>query len=302
MMYEPFSKRLKKQEAAQKDVYTYDEIPEKLRVQVSHIWDSAIGDANSTAWDSINLTMSKILGVRNLTDVEYYNSRQHCYEFLQSCSDGEALDIIECSFVTLIEQYPGYTSAHIKFSGIDQDVEDAIKELNYWFKDNSVGYEFVERQIIRIDQTHLHQEVIKPAITLLFEEEFEGAAEEFLNAHGYYRKGEYKNALAEALKAFESTMKTICDKKGFTYNKGSDTAQRLINVLFENNLIPEYLRNHFSGLRNTLEAGLPTVRNKQAGHGQGSDSIKVEPYFVEYAINLAATNIVFLIKAYKESK
>jgi len=39
-----------------------------------------------------------------------------------------------------------------------------------------------------------------------------------------------------------------------------------------------------------------------AGHGQGAVTVKVEPYFVEYALNLAASNIVLLINAYREVK
>ncbi|MEK4711198.1 STM4504/CBY_0614 family protein, partial [Bacillus sp. FSL R10-2780] len=252
-------------------------------------------------WKFINETLSKELGLFNLTDERFREPNEHCHDFLLSCTHEQAIDIIELSLVVLNVAASNYSNYEREKYKITQSAESAIKEINYWFKDNNVGYEFTNGEIIRIDQTHMHEEVVKPAITLLFEEDFQGAAEEFLKAHSHYRKGDYKNALVEALKSFESTMKTICDKKGYTYNKGSDTAQKLITILFDNNLIPEYLRNHFSGLRNTLEAGLPTVRNKQAGHGQGTESIKVEPYFVEYAINLAATNIVFLIKAYKES-
>ncbi|NSL68295.1 STM4504/CBY_0614 family protein [Bacillus toyonensis] len=302
-IFETFSKRLKKAQQKQtNDVYVYDKVPEKLRVQIIHIWTSAIGMKDTESWEFINQTLSKELGLFNLTPDRYLDSVKRCQNFLLSCTDEEAIDMIELSFIVIHKVVRNYDDYEIRHLGITQSADKAIEELNYRFKDNGVGYEFTNGELIRIDQTHMHEEVIKPAITLLFEQDFEGAAEEFLNAHKFYRKGDYKNALVEALKSFESTMKTICDKKGYTYNKGSDTAQKLITVLFDNNLIPEYLRNHFSGLRNTLEAGLPTVRNKQAGHGQGAESVKVEPYFVEYAINLAATNIVFLIKAYKESK
>ncbi|MED0939593.1 hypothetical protein P4T37_23130 [Bacillus mobilis] len=302
-MYETFSKRAKKRTGQLKDVYTYDTVPERLRIQTIHIWNQAIGDDNNQIWSVVNQIMSKELGLFNLTNGKYHSPFQRCIEFLQTCTDTEAIDIIELSFIIQKEHYEKYgwnTSNY--YRGKTQSLDEAIEELNYWFKDNNLGYEFTNGELIRIDQTHMHEEVVKPAITLLFEEDFEGPAEEFLNAHKAYRKGDFKNALVEALKSFESTMKTICDKKGYTYNKGRDTAQKLITVLLDNNLIPEYMSKHFSGVRNTLEGGLPTVRNKQAGHGQGAESIKVEPYFVEYAINLAATNIVFLIKAYKESK
>ena len=50
----------------------------------------------------------------------------------------------------------------------------------------------------------------------------------------FQSKGDNKNAILEAGKAFESTMKTICDKQGYTYDKAKDTAQKLITIL-ENN-------------------------------------------------------------------
>ncbi|PEF77690.1 STM4504/CBY_0614 family protein [Bacillus toyonensis] len=303
-MYETFSKREKKRMGQVKDVYIYDKIPDRLRVQVIHIWGQAIGESDFT-WGTINQIMSKELGEFNLTE-ENCKPKKHCIDFLLSCKDIYAIDIIELSFCILKEQYEkGAISIDpflLDLLKIGQSFDEAIKELNHWFKDNSIGYEFINGEIIRIDQTYMHEEVVKPAINLLFEEDFEGAAEEFLNAHKAYRKDDYKTALVEALKSFESTMKTICDKRNLTYNKASDTARKLITILFENNIIPGYLNNHFTSLRTTLESGLPTVRNKQAGHGQGSESVKVDPYFVEYAINLAATNIILLVKAYKESK
>ena len=40
-------------------------------------------------------------------------------------------------------------------------------------------------------------------------------------------------------------------------------------------------------------------RNKVSGHGQGKTSIDVPCSFAQYALNLAATNIVFLVESYK---
>lgn len=51
-----------------------------------------------------------------------------------------------------------------------------------------------------------------------------------------------------------------------------------------------------------LETGLPVVRNKKAGHGQGSTVEPISDEFAEYALNLAATNIVLLVGMYKRKK
>lgn len=69
---------------------------------------------------------------------------------------------------------------------------------------------------------------------------------------------------------------------------------RMINILESNNFYPTYMSSHMAGLRTTLETGIPVVRNKNAGHGQGSTVISISDEFAECALNLVATNIVLL--------
>ena len=98
-----------------------------------------------------------------------------------------------------------------------------------------------------------------------------------MQAHEHYRKGNNKDAIVNAQNAFESTMKAICDQRGWDYGTERATASKIIDVLFKNNLIPSEMQSHFTALRSTLESGLPTVRNQpgQGGHGQGSDVVEV---------------------------
>ena len=67
-----------------------------------------------------------------------------------------------------------------------------------------MGYEFANSQIITIDSTFLHKTAVKPALKILFEEGFEGAEDEIRNAYERRRKGDNKNAILEAGKAFEN--------------------------------------------------------------------------------------------------
>lgn len=180
--------------------------------------------------------------------------------------------------------------------------DQAIIELNNRFKQHNLGYEFINGEIIRIDNKVLHQEVIKPALRLLSEEGFEGAEEEFRKAFEYRRKGDNRNAILEAGKSFESTMKTICDRKGYVYDRAKDTAKSLISILERNAFYQSYMSAHVTNLRTTLETGLPVVRNKNAGHEQGSTIVPVSDEFAEYALNLATTNIVLLVKIYMNTK
>jgi hypothetical protein len=205
--------------------------------------------------------------------------------------------LIELSFLlvdTGIRKLDPYERSHL----VSPDA--AIGELNGRFREHGIGYEFVNGEIIRIDSKYLHAEAVKPALNLLHggRRQFLGPLQEFLAAHERHREGKEKEAIQEALKAFESTMKAICDARKWSYDKKKATAKDLIQVIFDNHLIADYLQSHFTALRSVLEAGVPTVRNKTAGHGQGGTPTSVPPYVAAYALHLAASNIVLLVEAH----
>jgi hypothetical protein len=209
------------------------------------------------------------------------------------------LDLIELTFRYLDEiipkllQDPQYSG---ELKGI-QPPEDAINELNDRFHEHTIGYQYNNGQIVRVDSGFIHAEVVVPALSLLSSQHFKGAEQEFRNAHEHYRKKEYKDAIVDALNAFESTMKIICDECGWSYDKG--TAKELIDVVLKNELVPKYLQNHLSGLNSVLVGGVATVRNKTSGHGQGTQLIIVPEYLAAYVLHLTASNIVLLVEAYK---
>ena len=176
------------------------------------------------------------------------------------------------------------------------DCDDAIKELNRRFKEHGVGYQFTNGQIVRIDSEFAHTEIVKPALRLLGQKQYAGAQQEFLKAHEHYRKGNAKESLNECLKAFESIMKTICDKRRWNYSKNA-TSKPLIQVCFDNGLIPSFWQSHYSSLRNLLESSVPTGRNKLSGHGQGTTPEAVPDHLVAYMLNMTASAIVFLAEA-----
>ncbi len=142
----------------------------------------------------------------------------------------------------------------------------------------------------------IHTEIVKPALRLLGQKQYAGAQQEFLKAHEHYRKGNAKEALNECLKAFESVMKAICDKRGWSYSNNA-TSKPLIQVCFDNGLIPSFWQSHYSSLRNLLESSVPTGRNKLSGHGQGTTPEAVPDHLVAYMLNMTASAIVFLAEA-----
>ena len=120
--------------------------------------------------------------------------------------------------------------------------------------------------MVRIDSELLHQEVIKPALHLLNGPQFAGAEKEFLKAHKHYREQEFEDTISESLKALESTLKVICKQKGWSFIE-RDTASKLIQIVFDNGLIPTYLQSQFNSLRSLLVSGVPTMRNRDSSHG-----------------------------------
>lgn len=177
----------------------------------------------------------------------------------------------------------------------------AIDELNHRFREHGAGYQYESGKMIQVDSQWIHSEVVKSALSMLSDPMYEGANEEFLRAHDHYRAERYKECLNDCLKAFESSIKAICETRGWTYNDG-DTISHLIRIIFDKELIPAFMQSHFSGLRSTLEAGVPTLRNKLSGHGQGSKEVTVPEYMAAYALHLTASNILLLAKANDEMK
>jgi len=303
-IYETFSKRMKRlSNHGQTDVYQYDELPRAFRVQLIHIWTDAIGPVqykgkfSSQRWSEIQNTMAREKGVFSLGKADEHPFQQ-CQAFLLQANTEDALDLIEITFRVIDRAVRRLPLLNRRDTNITQDPDEAIKELNHRFREHGIGYQFESGELMRVDSQFVHAEVVKPALALLHEAGFKGAQEEFLKAHDHYRHGRSKEAIAEALKAFESTMKAICAARKWPY-PATATAKALIDILFEKELIPAPMQSHFTALRTTLEAGLPTVRNKTSGHGQGAQPVVIPDYMAAYALHLAATNIVMLVQAHK---
>lgn len=302
-VFDLFSKRQKKLRGEIPDVFTYDEIPQTLRVRIVHIIRDAIGEDSYTShndaakvYEFIQQTLCREYGLFKLTDGYNEGFQGQVLNFLLKTTETDkAIDVVELSFKyidrIIREDYQNYsyrTNPSIK-------PDDAISELNERFKEEGVGYSFECGEIIRIDSTYIHSEVTKPTISLLWNKKFLGANEEYLKAHEHYRHGRNKECLAECLKAFESTLKIICKENEWII-KQTDTSKKLIQICFQNGLVPSFTQNQFTSLQNLLESGIPTIRNKLGGHGQGQTPQKVDDEMTRYGLNLTGTNIIFLIE------
>lgn len=297
-----YSKRRKRERGEIPDVYQYTDIPNALRVQIVHIWTSAFGEPAD--WNKVPQLFQQIhdalcreYGVFSLTERREPVFDKVANFMLQSTDAEQVLDVVELSFRVLdtIVRQSSYD-----FHGTEQP-DDAIAELNARFREHGVGFQYESGQLVRVDSQIIHTEVVRPALRFLSGKDFKGANQEFLSAHEHYRNRKFKECLNDCLKAFESTMKSICAKRGWPHQP-TDTAKPLLDAIFQQGLIPSFMQSHFTGLRSTLEAGVPTVRNKLGGHGQGTVQVAVPEFLAAYALHLTATNILLLVQAEKELK
>ncbi|MYN68209.1 MAG: hypothetical protein F4X11_24860 [Acidobacteria bacterium] len=307
-----FSKRQMKLRGDVPDVYSYDVLPEPLKVQIVHIVLGALGNPQEyyssvqyedsqvrATYKAIVDILCREYGVFRLPEEHHdHGERMYLQElvnfFLQEKNVERSLDVVELCFRVIDQGTRDWR--YMRRSNASGVADDALREINERFQEHGVGYCFQNGRIVRIDSQLIHSEVVKPALTLLSGKHYAGAQQEFLNAHEHYRAGKAKEALNECLKAFESTMKTVCDRQGWTYEQNA-TAKKLLDICFDNGLVPAFWKQHFSALRSLLESSVPTGRNRLSGHGQGSVPTSVPAFLVGYVLHMTAAAIVFMGKA-----
>ena len=290
-----FSKRQKKLRGEVPEVYTYDDLNDNLRTQIIYAFNDAFDKNNGKKVRDVYEEIRKILlreyGLLFLANNQYDDPEDDFLKFYFKEDDFEkVIDAIEliCKFIDYkIRKNPWDYSQRF-------NPDQALIEINERFKEHGIGYSYENGEIIRIDSTFVHSEITKPTIALLWNEKFSGANEEYMKAHDHYLHGRNKECLHDCLKSFESVLKTICKEKKWQFNQ-SDTSKKLIKICFENELVPSFTQNQFTSLQNLLESGIPTIRNKLGGHGQGTEKITVDDIMTRYALNLTGSNIIFLI-------
>ncbi len=314
-MFDLFSRKKRDAKRESPDVFRHDDVPHPLRIQLLHALDDArkriysrtipayiaIGTEGTDIFAEACLVLRRELGlgklievrkrVRSMNDTQTKDLCDEFTAFFENCESEQVLDAVQVA-MRLIEEAG---RSHL----LDQEcnANSVAAEINRRFLEHSLGYQYQSGQIIVETNSILHTEAITPALTLLSDPRFAGANEEFLKAHEHYRHGRLGECLVDCLKAFESSMKIICDLKGWSY-KATDTAKSLIEVCLANNLVPTFTQQQLTSLRTLLESGVPTVRNKQAGHGQGATRHQVSPHLARFGLHLTAAVVVLLVDSF----
>lgn len=280
------------------EVYSYDKLPQALRVQVVHILQDTLGPYLTAfgGWGGIAKLIAKEHGILELPGLQrdLYGAADHytaVLNYLLTTTHAKALDVIELCFrvVDLGRNENSYI--------VHGDPDEAIAELNARFKEHGCGFQFEARQIVRIDSQFLHTQTVVPTLVLLAERGFEGPNTEFLSAHDHFRHGRTEEAIVDACKAFESTMKAICSARSWRHEPTA-SARQLIQLIVNEGLVPTSSTEQLENVSKCL-LGIATIRNKNAGHGAGAQPRDVPKHFAAYAIHLAASNMVFLLESHR---
>jgi Domain of unknown function (DUF7014)/AbiJ N-terminal domain 4/HEPN domain len=299
-----FRQRKAQLKAGAPDVFQYEIVPDALRAQVVHIWRDALGNATGSddgafkRWQMMHDAMAREAGVLELTP-HAPNPQRACEKwFLHKASHDHALGMIELTFrwvYKVLSRLGKYErmERHLKVSA-----EDALYELNQRFIENGVGFQHENGGLVCLDSTYLHAEVVKPALTILGQEPFGAANEDFVTAHKHYRTGDYKDCIVACQRAFESTLKAICAARGWPFAPG-DRAPELVTIVRKHGLFPAYLDKGFDTYIALLKTGLPGVRNNAGGHGDEPAALPVPAYIAGYALHLSAANILIVVEAWR---
>ena len=299
-IFKLFSTRQKEAKGEIADIFSYEILPNPLRVQIVHILNEVVG-RDSIGYQSehycfkfIRDILLKEHALFKLIDYPKDSKHEVLTYFLKLDDVNKVLDVVDLTF-SAIETMEG-NQIFKQYSSPKISPNNAIEELNQRFKQHGIGYQFESGTLIRIDTQLIHNEIIKPVLQLLSSSTYKGANEEFLKAHEHYKHDRYQECLVDALKALESVIKSICDSKGWTYQT-SDSIKNLLKIIFDKELLPAFMESEFSALRGLLEGGTSVVRNKLGGHGQGAELKNVPGYWARYALNTAASNILLLVEA-----
>lgn len=297
-----FSRRQRAQSGG-KDVFVYDEMSQRARVQFVQVAFEAIGPDGTSGYVR-NPGARVYETLRDMTRKEqavfalppsgggYVDPSKEFFDWFLQVRDIESvLDGVEltCRSIEILvgrnqHEFKGYAKT---------TAGSAIEEINARFAEEGFGYQYQSGQIVRVDSMAVHSEVVVPARVLLHERKYSNAEKEFLAAHTAYRGRDYETCLVECAKAFESVLKVIGSERGWSIQP-NDPAKKLLDAAFAAGFVPAPLQAEFTALRSLLESAVPTVRNKLGGHGAGTTARDVPRHFAALQLHQTAAAILFL--------
>ncbi len=198
-------------------------------------------------------------------------------DHFHECDAGTSLEFIEAVF---------QTDTYTRFALKERRPNDLVDMTNDIFRECGIGFALTQMRIhepparvsdicrgtppIRFEypqaivksSQYEYKEIIEPALQALGDPRFRVANTELLKAHQAYREGKFDDVFTNGGASLESVLKTICDAKGWVYDRDKDSLSALVRICKDEGLFPAFYAP-------MLESS-GTVRNKLgAAHGRG---------------------------------
>ena len=283
--------------AVEHDIHLTKEFRNRVFLLWSRIFrqeTSGVYISDPTLWEQVYDKLLYLQGRQRLS-VRHAQSRDvDLRNFLSECSDEHFLDFIELSFQTtsLWQEIDLRDGTPIDVTAIIDDVNRffEVDDLPYYLTKFTIGDGQIEAypQIIRRDNTALHETVIEPTLSLLSHPSFVSANEEFLDALKDYRVGDYRDCVVKAGSALESVMKIICAKRKWPYTH-TDTMSTLVRNILRHSNLDSYFEQPIMVIA--------TIRNRLGkAHGAGTQTKSVPRHVANYVINATGSTILLLMQ------
>lgn len=234
---------------------------------------------NSTGLRELPNALQRIYGVDDLCEklgVSRGKDDEELETFFFACNGHDVFDVIEVFFSAMYEQ-----QANLQ------------REINQALQDEGCHWLLCDGYFFKLDSKWIEQHVLTQAHELLGKGKFDGALDEFREARNYLLAEDYKAAIHNSTKAFESLLKAVQQRE-------DGTAKKLVDALKASPFYTAFPESLAAGFGDNVLMALPFIRNRIGGHGQGQGVVAVPPSLAEFAVNLAGTLIVFVVKRHLE--
>lgn len=177
-----------------------------------------------------------------------------------------------------------------------------IRRLNKALEHDACVYRVNLEIVFRIGSEALQEHAISPALQLLRESGMAEALKEYNDALTEWAQGKADDAILHSSHAVESVMKYILKDLHIAVKENANPSI-LIEEIIKAKILPESYKTFWNNLHQVLQ-GVITIRNKApgAGHGPAPGAGQPEIDLAEYAVNLAGSNILFLIRRWRDIK
>lgn len=219
------------QRQAQNSPIRFDDLSQEMRGRIGREIDGFADDGveNIHTGRRINLRMTIVNEIRRVLGTDY--SGTSIAKLVAKAPRDHLLTILEISARVLV--------ANRKRSDDVAVLQSILADDSFGFRFRPVGRGF---QLQRIDNEHLHRDVIDRTFELTRSAQFAAAQADYADAWRAYSDGDLKNALISAARAVESAVKASINAADPSREVTKKKLRQLVPILAELDLFPSQMQ------------------------------------------------------------